>query len=119
MASVQERFTVYCEWRNFVPQSTENIKNLGSTEISKQNFDMNIAAFDDHVNEHLAEGWALLGAPIFNNAWINLRSGGVAIQALVRQKGVEPAVVAEVAEQVVAENVRPLRSSARLAGETP
>ena len=119
MASVQERFTVYCEWENFVKSSHENIKNLGFSKISKQNFEMNMVAFDEHVNQHLAEGWSLLGAPIFNNEWFRHNNGGVAIQALVRDKSVESAVVAEVAEQVIAENVRPVRSSARLARENP
>jgi hypothetical protein len=42
---------------------------------------------------------------------------GIAIQALTRERDVEQAQMADVALPVVAEQVKPLRSSVRLSGQ--
>ena len=85
-------------------------------EVLRENFEENMNQFDEVVNERLAEGWQLLGPPTFSLAWCDMRRGGIAIQTLVREKNVELVVVVDVNPHVViAECVKPLRSSSRIA----
>jgi hypothetical protein len=99
-----EYFNVYVTFQRF-----------GNSSCS-ENFDDNMLDFDEVVNEKLQEGWQLLGPPTFSLGWCDKQPGGVAIQTLVREKNVETAVVVDVNPEVlVAECVKPVRSSRRLA----
>ena len=110
-SKIMEYYTVYTKWRfydEFKPHSEEK---------SYLNFEKNMEEFQSVVNEFLEEGWQPLGAPIFSMTWLSRTHYGIAIQALVREKNVESAVVVDVnPEVIVAEQVRGLRSSARIAG---
>ena len=109
-SKVLEYFTVYAKlevYKEFVP-------NLGQNRVL--NFDKNMEEFEGMVNDYLEEGWRPLGAPSFSKEWMIGSSGGMVIQALVREKNIERAVVVDVSPNVaIAENVMPLRHSARLA----
>jgi hypothetical protein len=99
-----EYFNVYVTFQRF-----------GNSSRS-ENFDENMLDFDEVVNEKLQEGWQLLGPPTFSLGWCDMQSGGIAIQTLIREKNVETAVVVDVNPEVlVAECVKPVRSSRRLA----
>lgn len=102
-----EYLTVHVTWEYYV-------KPCFSEECSKQNFDLNMQALEDHVNEYLEMGWQPLGPPTFSSSWLTKTRHGVAIQALTRERDVEQAQMADVALPVVAEQVKPLRSSVRL-----
>ena len=85
-------------------------------KFSKENFDENMTEFDEVVNEKLEEGWRPLGPPSFSISWFDMVSGGLAVQTLVRDKNIEPAVVVDVRPDIlIAECVKPLRSSKRFA----
>jgi hypothetical protein len=93
-----------------------NITRSSNNEVLRENFDENMKEFDEVVNERLAEGWQLLGPPTFSLGWCDMQRGGIAIQTLVREKNVELVVVVDVKPHVVvAECVKPLRSSSRIA----
>jgi hypothetical protein len=99
-SKVLEYFTVYAIFKfheEFRPNSRENYL---------LNFEKNMEDFEASVNSYLEEGWRPLGAPSFSKEWMNGMNGGKAIQAIVREKNVEKAVVAE--------NVKTVRRSARL-----
>jgi len=107
-AQVQEFFTVYVIWHRFA-------KDIRGEEMADWNFTKNLEAFDEHVNHYLSEGWRLHGSPTFSSTWLT-RSGGMAIQALVRDTNIEQAVVVQAQLPVVAENVQATRSSLRIRG---
>jgi hypothetical protein len=108
---IMEYYTVYTKWRFY-----EEFKPYNSEAKNDLNFEKNMEEFESAVNELLEEGWRPLGAPIFSITWLSRTHCGIAIQALVREKNVEPAVVVEVNPAVViAEQVRGLRCSARVA----
>jgi hypothetical protein len=107
-APVQEFFTVYVTWHWFT-------KNVRDEEMTDWNFSKNMESFDEHVNAHLSEGWRLHGSPTFATTWLT-RSGGMAVQALVRDINIEQAVVVQAQLPVVAENVQATRSSLRVRG---
>lgn len=94
MSKMMEYFTVHVTWKYF-------IKPCFSEETLKQNFDLNMQALEDEVNEYLEMGWQPLGPPTFSNSWLTRTRHGIAIQALTREKGAN-------------EEVKPLRSSPRL-----
>ena len=109
-SKVLEYFTVYTKWqfyKEFAPHRGENCH---------LNFEKNMEEFEGTVNDYLEEGWRPLGAPSFSKEWMIGSGGGMVIQALIREKNVERALVVDVSPNVViAENVTPLRHSARLA----
>jgi hypothetical protein len=111
MSKVLEYYTIYTRWqfyKEFLPRYTKKNRDL--------NFEKNMEEFESAVNEFLEEGWQPLGAPTFSAAWLSNTQHGLAIQALVREKNVEQAVVVEVNPEVlVAEQVRGLRCSLRVA----
>jgi len=80
------------------------------------NFQDNIAALEYEVNKKLAEGWTVQGAPFFDKNW-GFR-GSRAYQAIIRQREVQPAIVVDVPEIVMAQRVKALRSSLRLIDAT-
>ena len=108
MANVSELYNVYVKWAWFS-------KDIRGKEMLDWNFDKNMENFEEHVNTHLAEGWQLLGPPVFSQSWLTRNGEGIVIQSLFRPKNIAPAVVVEVNPPIVAEQVRPLRSSRRLA----
>jgi len=102
-----EYFTVYAEYKEFNRYSGQRDWVL--------NFEKNMEEFENLVNDYFEEGWQTLGAHTFSIEWLSRIRGGLVIQALVREKNVEPAVVVDVNPAVVvAEQVRGLRSSARI-----
>jgi hypothetical protein len=106
-----EYFNVYVTFQRY-----GNSGRSSNITVLSQNFDENMLDFDEVVNEKLQEGWQLLGPPTFSLGWCDMQSGGIAIQTLVREKNVETAVVVDVNPEVlVAECVKPVRSSRRLA----
>jgi hypothetical protein len=111
MSKILEYYTVYTKWQfyeEFCPVNTDKKSDL--------NFEKNMEEFESAVNELLEEGWQPLGAPTFSITWLSRTHCGIAIQALVREKNVEQAVVVEVNPEVlVAEQVRGLRCSLRVA----
>lgn len=111
MSHVQEFYTVYVNWQWFA-------RGICGEEMVDWNFEKNMEAFDDHVNEHLVEGWRLHGSPTFSAAWLNKTHNGLAIHALVRDKNIEPVVIVHAQLPVVAENVKATRSSLRLKQRT-
>jgi hypothetical protein len=88
------------------------IRQVNTEEKKRDNYKMNMDAFLELVNDMLAEGWEPLGAPIFNSQWAHGKDGRVS-QTLIRKKNVERAVLAEASLAVMAELVKPLRSSLR------
>ena len=105
---ILEYYTVYTNWQYY--------DEFGPDEKNDLNFEKNMEEFEDAVNECLEEGWRPLGGPTFSITWLSRSPYGIAIQALVREKNIEPAVVVEVNPTVViAEQVRGLRCSARVA----
>ena len=113
MSKILEYYTVYTKWQfyeEFCPVNTDKKSDL--------NFEKNMEEFEYAVNELLEEGWQPLGAPTFSITWLSRTHHGIAIQALVREKDVEPAVVVEVnPDVVIAEQVKPLRCSLRISRE--
>jgi hypothetical protein len=113
MSKILEYYTVYTKWEfyeEFFPVNTDKKSDL--------NFEKNMEEFEYTVNELLEEGWQPLGAPTFSITWLSRTRHGIAIQALVREKDVEPAVVVEVnPDVVIAEQVKPLRCSLRISRE--
>ena len=87
-------------------------RNATSKEEREENEMLNMENFEDSVNEKLAEGWRPTGSPQFNDGW-GYNRGARAYQALVRDRTVEPAVLVDVTQAVLAEQVRPLRTSLR------
>lgn len=110
MSKTMEFFTIYITWEFYISPCNTN-------ETSQQNLHMNMEALDDHVNRHLAMGWQPLGPPTFSSGWLSRSNHGVAIQALIREKDVEQIAVVDVALPLVAEQVKPLRSSLRVSGQ--
>ena len=110
MSKTMEYLTIHVAWEYYV-------KPCFSEECSKQNFDLNMQALEDEVNEYLEMGWQPLGPPTFSSGWLSRMRHGIAIQALTREKNIEQAQMANVALPVVAERVKPLRSSVRLSGQ--
>jgi hypothetical protein len=88
------------------------IRQVNTDEKKRDNYRMNMDAFLEIVNDMLAEGWEPLGAPIFNSQWSIGKSGRVS-QTIIRKKNVERAVLAESSLAIMAELVKPLRSSLR------
>ena len=111
MSKVLEYYTVYTKWQFY-----DEFKPVNNDQKSDSNFEKNMEEFESAVNELLEEGWQPLGAPTFSITWLSRTHCGIAIQALVREKNVEQAVVVEVnPEVIVAEQVRGLRCSLRVA----
>jgi hypothetical protein len=111
MSKVLEYYTVYTKWQFY-----QEFKPVNTDQKSDLNFEKNMEEFERAVNELLEEGWQPLGAPTFSITWLSRTHCGIAIQALVREKNVEQAVVVEVNPKVlVAEQVRGLRCSLRVA----
>jgi hypothetical protein len=111
MSKVLEYYTVYTKWQFY-----QEFKPVNTDQKSDSNFEKNMEEFESAVNELLEEGWQPLGAPTFSITWLSRTHHGIAIQALVREKNVEQAVVVEVNPKVlVAEQVRGLRCSLRVA----
>jgi hypothetical protein len=111
MSKVLEYYTVYTKWQFY-----QEFKPVNTDQKSDSNFEKNMEEFESAVNELLEEGWQPLGAPTFSITWLSRTHRGIAIQALVREKNVEQAVVVEVNPKVlVAEQVRGLRCSLRVA----
>ena len=109
-SKILEYTNVYLEYEYYNDTGCRS----SSLAVLRENFDENMKEFDAVVNERLEEGWQLLGQPTFSSDWL-CRSGGIAVQALVREKNIEPAIVVEVHPTVViAECVRQLRSSNRV-----
>jgi hypothetical protein len=105
-----EYFNVYVTFEHY-----GNSGRSSNRTVLKKNFDENMQDFDQFVNEKLEEGWQLHGPPSFSLGWCDMQIGGVAIQCLVRDKNIEPAIVVEVSpEVVIAEGVKPLRQSTRV-----
>jgi len=112
MSKVLEYYTVYTKWHVY-----PEFKPVNTDQKSDSNFEKNMEEFESAVNELLEEGWQPLGAPTFSITWLSRTHHGIAIQALVREKNVEQAVVVEVNPEVlVAEQVRGLRCSLRVSG---
>lgn len=111
MSKVLEYYTVYTKWQFY-----QEFKPVNTDQKSDLNFEKNMEEFERAVNDLLEEGWQPLGAPTFSITWLSRTHCGIAIQALVREKNVEQAVVVEVnPEVIVAEQVRALRCSLRVA----
>jgi hypothetical protein len=111
MSKVLEYYTVYTKWQFY-----QEFKPVNTDQKSDLNFEKNMEEFESAVNDLLEEGWQPLGAPTFSITWLSRTHHGIAIQALVREKNVEQAVVVEVNPEVlVAEQVRGLRCSLRVA----
>jgi len=89
------------------------IKHVNTQEKKRDNYKMNMDAFLELVNDMLVEGWEPLGAPIFNSQWAVGGGVGRVSQAIIRKKNVERVVLAEASLAVMAELVKPLRSSLR------
>jgi len=110
-SKVLEYYTVYTKWQFY-----QEFKPVNTDQKSDSNFEKNMEEFESAVNELLEEGWQPLGAPTFSRTWLSRTHCGIAIQALIREKNIERAVVVDVSPNVaIAENVTPLRHSARLA----
>lgn len=103
MSKTMEYHTIRIAWEYYITPCF-------SQECSMQNFDLNMQALEDEVNEYLEMGWQPLGPPTFSNSWLTKTRYGIAIQALTREKNVEQA-------DAVDEQVKPLRSSPRLSGQ--
>ena len=109
-SKILEYYSVYTKWHFY-----EEFSPVNSDEKSDLNFEKNMEEFERAVNELLEEGWQPLGGPTYSITWLSRAHHGIAIQALVREKNVEPAVVVEVNPRVIiAEQVKPLRFSARI-----
>jgi len=107
---VLEYFNIYLTFEYY-----GNSARSSNRDVLNKNFDENMQEFDCVVNEKLEEGWRPLGPPTFSLGWCDMANGGVAIQALVREKNIEQAVVVEINPEIlIAEEVKPLRSSTRL-----
>ena len=107
---LMEYFNVYLSFVRY-----GNSARSTNSNVLNKNFEENMDEFVAVVNEKLEEGWQLLGPPTFSLGWCDMQNGGIAIQSLVRDKGVEHAVVVDVQpDVVVAECVKPLRSSKRV-----
>jgi hypothetical protein len=107
---VLEYFNVYMAFEYY-----GNSKRSSNENLLHKNFDENMQDFDFIVNEKLEEGWRPLGPPTFSLGWCDMARGGFAIQTLVREKNIEQAVVVDVNPEVlIAEEVKPLRSSTRI-----
>jgi len=110
MSKIMEYYTAYLYYDFY-----EGPRYSTNTDVIDNNFKRNMNEFTDVVNECLAEGWILHGAPTFSIDWMCREYNGLAIQAFVREKNVERAVVVEVKPDIIiAENVKGLRSSKRL-----
>jgi hypothetical protein len=111
MSNITEYYTVYKLWEFHEEFDYRN------DDDCTLNFEKNMEEFEDIVNEYLEEGWQPLGAPTFSTGWLSRSRQGVAIQALIREKNVEPAVVVDVNPTVIiAEQIKPLRCSLRITG---
>lgn len=108
MANISEFYNVYVKWTWFYEE-------IRGEELSDKNFDKNMENFEGHVKTHLLEGWQLLGPPTFSQSWLTRSGGGIAIQSIFRPKNIVPAIVVDVNPPIFAEQIRPLRSSRRLA----
>uniref|UniRef100_A0A6C0F5L2 Uncharacterized protein n=1 Tax=viral metagenome TaxID=1070528 RepID=A0A6C0F5L2_9ZZZZ len=109
-SKVLEYYTVYTKWQFY-----QEFKPVNTDQKSDSNFEKNMEEFESAVNELLEEGWQPLGAPTFSMTWLSRTHCGIAIQALIREKNIERAIVVDVSPNVaIAENVTPLRQSARL-----
>ena len=104
-----EFYTIYMYY-TFLDCSCES-----NRDKLEKNFERNMEDFESYVNEYLDEGWQPLGSPTFSIDWLDLQGKGLAIQALTREKNVDHAIVVEVSPSVIiAEQVKPLRSSLRV-----
>jgi len=105
-SKILEYVNVYLEYEYY------NDSGCRSSSLAdlRENFDENMKEFDAVVNERLEEGWQLLGPPTFSSHWLCMSGQGMAVQALVREKNIEPAIVVDVHPKCV----RQLRSSKRV-----
>ena len=73
--------TIYCQWENKIYTEDMNPK-----EYSQIEYNENIKNFENLVQKALDEGWMPLGGPNFSRRWLKDGMGGVAIQAMIRDK---------------------------------
>jgi hypothetical protein len=106
-----EYFNVYEQWVWYS-------KEINTDEKARINFERNMESFEENVNEKLDEGWTPLGPPTFSSSWLCKARGGLAIQTLIRDKNIQPAVVVEVNPPIVAANVKALRFSERVLNQS-
>lgn len=111
MAMVLEYCVVTAKWGFHFSDRPSGRHSIRPEEY-EENETINMENFEDAVNDKLAEGWRPTGSPQFSDGW-GYNKGARAYQALVRERTIELAVLAEVTHAVVAEQVRPLRTSLR------
>ena len=78
----------------------------------EENEIINMDLFEEAVNEKLSEGWRPTGSPQFSDGW-GYNKGARAFQGLVRDRTIDPAVLIVANQALIAEPVRPLRTSLR------
>lgn len=107
MAAIKEYCVATVNWVYYEVPRGQN-----GTYSHAENFNENMRVFEEEVNEKLSDGWIPHGAPTFTKDW-ERNTSGRAYQALIRDRNINSSVLVVAKTEVVAEYVKPLRSSLR------